>query len=229
MFTKHATTGLIILALGIEQSERQCCQAWMPHKVTSRSKGSHLYADRRPHLLQRREALFQSIHVLIGTSIILPRSSVAYFDYTDEVSELEEEQANEAIKTPASPPLEQPQKKASSKRLRLPFERDDPVSPVVTDQPVVDDSTTEAPVISEPVVVTPSVEKPTDQVEPSSETVPATSDIKCLTDCMRSCQQEVSTNDKIACLDNCPTRCLSGSTPSPPPIDSMQLVLEKEL
>lgn len=137
----------------------------------------------------------------MGTSLLIPRSSIAYFDYTDEEIELQEEKSNE---TPPPPPPE-PKKKAPSHKRRFPFARDGPVPPVVND------STTEAPSVTEPAVVTPPVEEePTD---PTKMPLLATSDVQCLTDCMYSCQQEASTNDKIACLDNCPTRCLSESTP----------------
>lgn len=203
MFTNQATGRFIILALLAGQIEPEKCEAWIPQVATSRLKESHLHGKSWPQHLQRRAALFQGIHMLIGASLLMPQSSAAYFDYTDEEIKVEE-QSNEAIITPPPSPPE-PKKKTTSKRRRF-FERDDP--PVVP--PVVNDDAAIAPVISEPVVATPPVEQPPD---PTTVPVPATSDVKCLTDCMYTCQQEESATDKIACLDNCPTRCLTESTP----------------
>ena len=88
MFTNHGTKCLIILALLVGQRERQLCQAWIHQPNTSRV--SRLQAKSKAHNLQRRDVLFQSIHVLMGTSLLIPRSSIAYFDYTDEEIELQE-------------------------------------------------------------------------------------------------------------------------------------------
>ena len=206
MFRNRSTSSLIILALLAGQSGWKRCLAWTYPTATCRHKASYLKVNSKPHFLQRREALIQGIHVLIGTSLILPRPSNAYYDYTDEEIELQQERSVETIITPP-PQAAEPRKKTTTKRRRFPFGRDDPVPPVG----VGEDSPAMAPEITEPAaVITPPVE--TEPTDPATVPVPpVTSDVKCLTDCMYTCQQEASANDKLVCLDNCPTRCLSES------------------